>query len=212
MTSTTTDPVTSSLGATSLSPIGHLATPLSSTSPSRAGLIVSATALLACSALLSGIEIAPRTRTENTYNVVDPTSAGGTVWHPGIPIAHDDAILAASRSAEPRLADSLRHLRDMSGLTWDQIAKLFGVSRRAIHHWVNGGRMTARNSEVLRDLLQRFVALPAQDMPERRNLILAPDESGYSLYDRLRSRYASSTLDVSGTPFSPGQLLGTLND
>ncbi|MGW0215714.1 helix-turn-helix transcriptional regulator [Micromonospora chokoriensis] len=129
-----------------------------------------------------------------------------------MPLVANEAVLDSSAPAEPRISDSLRQLRDASGLTWDQLAKLFGVSRRAIHHWANGGRMTARNSEVLRDLMQQFRALPGQDGANRRSIILAPDQSGYSLYDRLRSRYASSTLDVSGTPFSPGQLLGALDD
>ena len=38
---------------------------------------------------------------------------------------------------------SLAELRRLSGLTWDQLGNLFGVSRRAVHFWASGEPMTA---------------------------------------------------------------------
>jgi hypothetical protein len=98
----------------------------------------------------------------------------------------------------------------MSGLTWDQLGKLFGVSRRAVHHWTVGGRMTARNADLLGELSRLVRSLPAADPATRRAILLAPGEDGYSAFDRIRARQAASSSDVSAPPFSPDQLLGTV--
>ena len=44
-------------------------------------------------------------------------------------------------------------LRRLSGLTWDQLARLLGVSRRSVHFWASGKPMAQSNEEHLRRLL-----------------------------------------------------------
>ena len=44
-------------------------------------------------------------------------------------------------------------LRRLTGMTWDALARVFGVSRRAVHLWANGGRMKDANSRQLLGLL-----------------------------------------------------------
>lgn len=111
------------------------------------------------------------------------------------------------REAEP-LAELVRRLRNSSGLTWDQLARLFGVSRRALHLWASGGRMNAANHEQLARLLALIDALPGDTPEQRRAALLAPRRSGQSLFDELRGEHASTDHDVSGTPWTPGDLLG----
>ena len=56
-------------------------------------------------------------------------------------------------SAQPAGA-AIGELRRLSGLTWDQLARIFSVSRRSLHFWASGKPMTpaTRNtsSESLR--------------------------------------------------------------
>jgi hypothetical protein len=48
----------------------------------------------------------------------------------------------------------IRDLKSRSGLTWDQLAGVFGVSRRAAHGWASGARLNAQHSETLSWLRQ----------------------------------------------------------
>lgn len=54
-------------------------------------------------------------------------------------------------------ASSVAQLRSQAALTWEQLGRLFGVSRRAVHLWASGKRMNAHNVELLREL-QRLIA------------------------------------------------------
>jgi DNA-binding transcriptional regulator YiaG len=88
------------------------------------------------------------------------------------------------------MADAVRALRVESGLTWDQLGRLFGVSRRAMHLWANGGRMNAAHAEALSAILQVVRNLPDSGSIGRRNTLLSPSARGYSIYDQLRDRFA----------------------
>ena len=118
--------------------------------------------------------------------------------------------LNASRPVVP--ADLVRRLRGQSGLTWEQLAKLFGVSRRAVHLWAAGGRMNAANHEQLARLVSVVDGLPGRTPDQRRAALLTPRETGTSLYDRLRAAHASGEHDVAGTPWSSAELLHALGD
>lgn len=75
-------------------------------------------------------------------------------------------------SARTTTATSVSHLHDHSGLTWDQLGKLFGVSRRAVHMWASGKRMNARNTELLGELLRLVNSAPGVTVEERRAWLL----------------------------------------
>ena len=108
-------------------------------------------------------------------------------------------------------AGGVRWLHEASGLTWEQLGRVFGVSRRAIHLWASGGRMNATNAELLGQLIAQVRALPG-DADERRAALLAPNQDGSSMVDRFRARNRSDARGVSGTPFRPEELLGARND
>lgn len=50
-------------------------------------------------------------------------------------------------------ADAISELRLLTGFTWDQIARLFSVSRRSVHLWASGETMSSDNEEHLHRLL-----------------------------------------------------------
>lgn len=105
-------------------------------------------------------------------------------------------------------AEQVRWVHEASGLTWEQLGRVFGVSRRAVHLWAAGGRMNASNAEMLARLVSLLAELPVGSSEERRTLLLAPGPDGRSVIDRLRSQQLSEDRDASGTPFRPEQLLG----
>ena len=118
-------------------------------------------------------------------------------------------VSSMERSASTSV-EMVQVLRKESGLTWDQLARLFGVSRRAVHLWASGGRMNAANQELLTTLLIAVRALAGSSPDERRAELLAPQPDGRSKFDELRSRHASGNADINRAAVSPEQALGVL--
>jgi hypothetical protein len=53
----------------------------------------------------------------------------------------------------PTASAALGELRRLTGLTWDQLARVFKVSRRSLHFWASGKPMAATNEEHLQRML-----------------------------------------------------------
>ena len=134
----------------------------------------------------------------------DWTSSAGTVVIRDLTEASVGEQLEASAASDR----DVRWLHQESGLTWDQLGRVFGVSRRAVHMWANGSRLNAGNAELLAQLVAMVRGLPASDPAHRRALLLAAGPDGRSLLDVLRARHTAEQLPINGPGFAPDQLLG----
>jgi len=112
-------------------------------------------------------------------------------------------------AAAPKTSDLVRQLHDQSGLTWEQLAKLFWVSRRAVHHWAVGGTMNGANIRRLNQLLGIVRQLPGSTAAEKRAAIFTPRDNGRSHYDQLLKR---SSADAINAPLPPESLVGARHD
>ena len=86
-------------------------------------------------------------------------------------------------------AEVILEFRFRSGLTWDQIGELFGVSRRSVHNWANGKAASAGHE---RDIRQALAALDHIDEGSRtanRARLLTVGETGQSAFDLLAARH-----------------------
>ena len=54
---------------------------------------------------------------------------------------------------EQNAGSALMELRRCSGLTWEKLSQLFGVSQRSLHSWASGKPLNMSNEEHLRRLL-----------------------------------------------------------
>ncbi|WP_420442276.1 XRE family transcriptional regulator [Candidatus Palauibacter sp.] len=72
------------------------------------------------------------------------TTAGG----PG-----RDAVATQMDTETETTRKAVSELRRISGLTWEQLAGLFGVSRRSVHFWASGKPLNATNHERLMRVL-----------------------------------------------------------
>lgn len=124
-------------------------------------------------------------------------------------VDHIGAVTAETQS-EPADRDLVRWLHDNSGLTWEQLGRLFGVSRRAVHLWASGGRMNASNATTLHELAATVRSLPGDTPNERRAGLLRVQSDGASIVDLFRSRHAASAAPDKAAP--PERLLGALHD
>lgn len=109
-------------------------------------------------------------------------------------------------------ATIVRDLHTKSGLTWEQLGRLLGVSRRAVHLWAAGGRVNSRHLELLTQLRGVIDNLPAENASQRRMLIFQARQAEPSIFDAFLQQHAREEGVVAGTPFSPDQLLGARYD
>lgn len=138
------------------------------------------------------------------------------------------------RTQEPPSSSSaLMELRRISGLTWDQLARLFGVTRRSLHFWVSGKPLNPANEERLHRLLATVRTLNRGSARENRSLLLSVRENGVIPYDLLiegqyekvfallgpgqaLSRPQLSPVSIESRmarkPFPPAELAGAMQD
>lgn len=86
-----------------------------------------------------------------------------------------------TRSAETAVFE----LRRLSGLTWDQLARLFSVSRRTVHFWASGKPMNAGNEEHLQRVVAAVRFIDRGSARENRALLVAPTIAGRSALELL---------------------------
>jgi DNA-binding transcriptional regulator YiaG len=80
---------------------------------------------------------------------------------------------------------AINELRRISGLTWDQLAQLFDVSRRSIHFWASGQTLSSKHEEKLNQILNtlRYISLGSGSL--NRSLLMKIHSSGISYLEML---------------------------
>lgn len=92
-----------------------------------------------------------------------------------------------SRGAAPPASgttDRLAKLKLLTGLTWEQLSRLFGVSKRAVMHWSAGSRMSAGHEERLALLLTRANDAASRDAEALHAWLMTIDETGTAPFQR----------------------------
>lgn len=132
-----------------------------------------------------------------------------------------------------RAGAAIAELRRLSGLTWDQLARLFNVSRRALHFWASGKAMTPGNEEHLQRILAVLRKVDRGSVAANRTALLAVRDDGIIPFDlltegrydgaiavlggsegvvRARSPRMSMDAKVARTPRPPEELADALQD
>lgn len=52
--------------------------------------------------------------------------------------------------------ECVQEIRRISGVTWKEIANIFGVSQRTMHSWTNGENVSAGNDALIREVLEKL--------------------------------------------------------
>ncbi|NJK69643.1 MAG: helix-turn-helix transcriptional regulator [Microcoleus sp. SU_5_3] len=110
-------------------------------------------------------------------------------------VTDDRALLAAADrtssgitlraiSSSEATQKSLSELRKLSGLTWEQLAKLFNVSRRSLHFWASGQPLSRFNEEQLNRLLEAIQYIDRGSANLNRSLLLK-GSNGHLFFDLL---------------------------
>jgi len=128
-------------------------------------------------------------------------------------------------------AAAIAEIRRLTGFTWDQLSRLFGVSRRSVHFWASGKPMTSGHEEHLHRLLsviqrvdrgsaslnraELFAAYDAGvpfDLLAAQAYAVAESLLGYSAPKRLSRPRPSKELVAAKAPLAPEDLVGALQD
>jgi hypothetical protein len=123
----------------------------------------------------SATEVLPRS------TIVGQTTAGTTV--------------DSARS----VGTTLGELRRLTGLTWDQLSRVFGVSRRSLHFWASGKAMAATNEEHLQRLLVVARRIDRGSAGANRAALLGAREDGSIPFDLLTAGEYERVVSLLGT-------------
>lgn len=112
----------------------------------------------------------------------------------------DQAVAATPTGPGARIPEEvlsprqiLHLLHRWSGLTWDQVAELFGVDRRSVHFWSSGRALNADNEEHLYQLWAVLQFMDRGLAPVNRAALLSAGEDGLRPFDLLaRHQYAEA--------------------
>jgi DNA-binding transcriptional regulator YiaG len=112
--------------------------------------------------------------------------------------AADQTTAGTSAPAEASAGAAIGELRRLSGLTWDQTARLFNVSRRALHFWASGKPMTPSNEERLQRLLGVVRNIDRGSASANRAMLLGVLEDGSLPLDLLAAGDYKRVLSLLG--------------
>lgn len=82
-------------------------------------------------------------------------------------------------------ASGVRHLRERSGLTWEQLARAMQVDKRSLHHWAAGAAMSALNHERLQRLIALVDFIDRGFIDQTYRALLSPTPDGRIALDWL---------------------------
>lgn len=127
---------------------------------------------------------------------------------------------------------AIGELRRLSGFTWDQLARLFNVSRRSLHFWASGKPMAPSNEEHLQRLLAVVRKIDRGSASANRAALLGVRQDGSLPFDLLAAGDYDRVLSLLGpgearrvapprlsdearaarAPLPPEELVGALQD
>lgn len=170
--------------------------------------LLSSVALVGC---ISGTTLSAPQQVSASTALVGATRASRGDFVPEAPLvdAADRAAVVTAATLTRSDREEVAWVKDHSGLTWDQLGKILGVSRRAVHMWANGGRMNESNARRLREFaaVVRGTETGQEDAtPESvRARLLQIDSDGLSIVDRLRQERTFGA--TWGGQFGPERLI-----
>lgn len=155
---------------------------------------------------------------------------------PPLEFATDDVVLLTNTPVErgvPRAGDAMGELRRLSGLSWDELARLFGIGRGVLHAWASGAEMESDLELRLGSVLETLKRIDRGSSGDNRSLLFSPGPDGRLPFDHLAAGECEQVVSLVGageergvrpearvsdevrrarTPPPPHELVGALQD
>jgi DNA-binding transcriptional regulator YiaG len=84
-------------------------------------------------------------------------------------------------------SEAILEIRRRSGFTWEELADLFHVSRRSVHHWASGKTVAAEHDQHIRRTLAAIRLLDQGEARHTRDFLLTPSTNGILAFDLLKN-------------------------
>jgi transcriptional regulator with XRE-family HTH domain len=94
----------------------------------------------------------------------------------------------------------IARIRQLSGLTWEQLAQVCGTSRRTLHLWASGRRMNAANEERLLHILAILQHIDTGSADRNRRRLLEVGHDGVSIVDLIERGLFDRAAEAAGSP------------
>jgi len=129
-------------------------------------------------------------------------SLGDVVWLAAGPTSSSEAGRLPFAPEPLDSGTAVLELRRLTGLTWDQLARLLGVARRSLHFWASGKPLNARNEEQVYRTLDTVRSIDRGSAAENRALLLR-ECGGRVPFDLLAGQQYGEVVELVGT--GPGR-------
>jgi hypothetical protein len=116
-------------------------------------------------------------------------------WNAATGTGISDALFRVRQISVPQ---ALGEIKSSSGLTWQQLARIFHVVPRSLHLWMDGESLDSAHEERLYRLLNTVRALPCRTSFQNRAFLLSPQDDGTIPFDLLTEGRDES---LRGLPF-----------
>ncbi len=93
---------------------------------------------------------------------------------------------------------TISQLRMVTGLTWEQLADLFGTSRRALHFWASGDAMSNENFDHLCRLMAIMQKIDRGSAAANRQVLHDKTKVGPTAFDLLKRKDYEAALRLVG--------------
>jgi hypothetical protein len=124
--------------------------------------------------------------------------------------AFDWSWEADSKLPEPThgSVDLVVYIHDNSGLTWEQIARALGVSKRSVHLWASGARVSGKNVEALTGFKALVDSVGGKSPDDRRMALLSSSPDAASPLTRWAKSLAQTRSNVNAPVLRAADLMG----
>jgi DNA-binding transcriptional regulator YiaG len=100
-------------------------------------------------------------------------------------IQQDATVTTVPKLPVKSTQQAVNELRKLSGLTWEQLASLFDVSRRSVHFWASGEALSSANEEKLNRMLDTVEYISRGSASSNRSLLMGIADDGKSYLELL---------------------------
>lgn len=123
------------------------------------------------------------------------------------PLPSSVNVVAAGRGAPgkqrwaPGTAAAVGEIRSLTGLTWEQVGSMLGVSRRTVHNWHKGARASSKHKERINETLRTVERIwrGTQEQTRAELAAVADPSEGLTRMDLLRAgRFGDATSGLQG--------------
>ena len=98
----------------------------------------------------------------------------------------NNAVFSSTSSEiSPSIARGILAIRQIANLTWDETAKLFGVTRRTVHLWANGRHPSGDQERKLNRILGIFSSHQNLSPSSLRARLMASAQPGTLFFDLI---------------------------